>query len=145
MGVICGLGGLIGAKAGPLMHSRFGVKPAVIGFGIIGYAIGRMSYSKVCFHRAIQVPDGNLRKMFPNAVKNKYVLIFYFCNLNIYIKTHIIFLSVSELLEPSQNFYSSADTTKSQDQSWVNKSLGTDIDLPSMSNLDTPTPSGTYF
>lgn len=56
------------------MHSKWGVKPAVIGLGMIGYGIGRMSYSKVCLHRALQVPDGTLRKIYPNAVKDKYVL-----------------------------------------------------------------------
>lgn len=73
LGVLFGIGGLVGAKAGPLMNAKFGVKPAVIGFGILGYFVGRMTYSKVCFQRALQVPDGNLRKMFPHLVKDKYV------------------------------------------------------------------------
>lgn len=67
---MCGLGGYLGAKGGPLMHSKYGVKPAVIAFSILGYYIGRVSYSKVCFNRVMEVPDGNLQKIFGAAKRS---------------------------------------------------------------------------
>lgn len=66
MGIAFGFGGLMGARAGPLMSKRFGIKPAVIGLGLLGYFIGRFSYSKVCIRRCLEVPDGNLKKLLPH-------------------------------------------------------------------------------
>ena len=61
--------GFFVAKSGPLCHAKFGPKPAMLGLGIMGYIIGRFSYSKVCFERALSVPHGNLRKMFPQLAE----------------------------------------------------------------------------
>lgn len=65
MGISFGLGGYMLAQSGKLNHKRFGAKPAVLGFGILGYMIGRYTYMKVCFEKLYQIPDGNLRKMLP--------------------------------------------------------------------------------
>lgn len=64
MGMVGAIIGYMGSKSGPLMSTKFGYKPAVIGLGLVGYFMGRFSYSKVCFDRALQVPNGTLRKFY---------------------------------------------------------------------------------
>ncbi|KAJ8667953.1 hypothetical protein QAD02_009616 [Eretmocerus hayati] len=120
MGVMFGLGGLIGAKAGPFMHPKWGVKPAVFGFGLIGYVWGRATYAKVCIRRVLEVPDGNLRKLYEKRFPQ-------------YLEKY----GVQPQQDPSV-YYAEIEPQKRD----VSNQYGfnSDIDIPTMTNLDT-TPS----
>ncbi|XP_008210859.1 OCIA domain-containing protein 1 isoform X1 [Nasonia vitripennis] len=114
MGVAFGLGGLMVARAGPLMSKRYGVKPAVIGFGILGYMIGRFSYSKICIRRCLEVPDGNLKKLLPHLQQQ------------------------GGYIDPTPDaFYLPVEVPKNQDPVRQAQSQNSDIDIPTMSNWDT--------
>ncbi|XP_058790771.1 OCIA domain-containing protein 1 [Phymastichus coffea] len=117
LGVIFGIGGMMGAKAGPLMSSKYGLKPAVIGLGVIGYFIGRISYSKLCFNRVLQVPDGNLRKFYDQK------------------------RSRGEYVDPAENYYATVEPKYEPNLS--GQITNSDIDIPSINSFDT-TPSDYY-
>jgi len=112
--------GMVAGNSGPLNHKKFGAKPAALAFGIIGYFVGRLSYSKVCLQRVLQVPDGTIRKMYAEKGGNL----------------------LSEV-DPSIQYYAPTETPKGQDTLWDTAMPSSDIDVASTSSFDT-VPSDYY-
>ena len=147
MSIAFGACALVSARAGYLNHAKWGARPAVIGFGFLGYFIGRFSYSKICFQRALAVPDGNLRKMFPQLVDPSYRYdinswIYVVFNQDQLFKHYFIF---REVVEPNENFYATVETQKSQDAFGKPQSYSTDIEMATTSAYDIIPSGGKIF
>ncbi|KAL7299080.1 hypothetical protein TKK_0008169 [Trichogramma kaykai] len=115
LAILGGVGAFAGAKFGILSHARWGAKPAVIGFSLLGYFIGRISYSNVCVQRVLEVPDGNMRKILPHLNKSK----------------------PRENIDDIPMNYVTVEGERSPNQLWTRQSVSTDIDVASTSSFDT--------
>ncbi|XP_014209644.1 OCIA domain-containing protein 1 [Copidosoma floridanum] len=113
LGIVFGVGGFMLARSGALHHRVFGAMPTTIGFSVIGYLLGRFTYSKVCLQRVMQVPDGTIRKMFPQNENTP-----------------------RDTLHNSQ-FYTTVETPKTDDSLWDTATPNSDIDVASTGSFDT--------